>query len=243
MISRLRARPWGIAPALVAAALGFFLALDLRVQDAISSEETGRRDELARIAATRQARTSELEQRVATLRARLDALAARAGGRALDDLRAQIGRLEALVGGARTQGPGLLVTLRDAEGSATGLDESDTHIQDVDLQTVVNELWAAGAEAISINDHRLVSTTAIRNAGGAVLVNFRVLTSPYRVAAVGSAPSLHARFAASATAKRFARWVEIYGLGFTFETRSRLMLPAYAGFRPFSEARPIVKEG
>jgi small basic protein len=50
------------------------------------------------------------------------------------------------------------------------------------VQLVVNALWEAGAEAIAINGQRIVATTAIRSAGGAVLINYKVLTSPDRSA-------------------------------------------------------------
>ena len=93
----------------------------------------------------------------------------------------------------------------------------------------MNTLWGAGAEAIAINGERLVSLTAIRSAGGAILVNFRVLTSPYRVVALGEPAVLERRFGASDIATRFRRWAEIYGLGMTIKRDRKLSVPAYAG--------------
>ena len=60
-----------------------------------------------------------------------------------------------------------------------------SRVLDVDLQSVVNALWAAGAEAIAINGQRLTATSTIRAAGDAVLVDYRPVTSPYEVAAIG----------------------------------------------------------
>ena len=65
-------------------------------------------------------------------------------------------------------------------------------MRDGDLQLVVNALWAAGAEAISINGQRLGPTTAIRFAGEAVLVDFRPVTNPYEVSAIGDPDTLSA---------------------------------------------------
>jgi uncharacterized protein YlxW (UPF0749 family) len=58
----------------------------------------------------------------------------------------------------------------------------------------VNGLWAAGAEAIAINGQRLTATTAIRNAGQAILVAYRPLQPPYVISAIGDPDTLPARF-------------------------------------------------
>ncbi len=65
-----------------------------------------------------------------------------------------------------------------------------------DLQIIVNGLWQAGAEAISVNGHRLTSRAAIRFAGAAILVDYRPLTRPYVITAIGDPGSLSADFAA-----------------------------------------------
>ena len=88
------------------------------------------------------------------------------------------------------RGPGR----RRARGGPRG------RVQDGDLQLVVNALWAAGAEAVSINGQRLGPTTAIRFAGEAVLVDFRPVTSPYEISAIGDPGRAAAR--ASSRARR-----------------------------------------
>jgi uncharacterized protein YlxW (UPF0749 family) len=162
--------------------------------------------------------------------ARDAALAATAvGQRALD-------RLEdaELAAGARpVSGPGLLVTVADAEPDADedpvgGTAEADPRgqVRDGDLQLVVNALWAAGAEAVSINGQRLGPTTAIRFAGEAVLVDFRPVTNPYLVSAVGDPATLRGRFLASPEVGALAVISETYGLRFEFAQEDELSLPA-----------------
>ena len=56
-----------------------------------------------------------------------------------------------------------------------------------DLRLVVEELWLAGAEAVSVNGERLVPTTAFVDIGGTLLVNSAYLAPPYQVAAIGPA--------------------------------------------------------
>src|SRR5206468_3747517 len=97
------------------------------------------------------------------------------------------------------KGPGLEVVLRDppvrstsaSAGRAGSVPINAGHIlTDRDVRSVVNQLWANGAEAISVNGIRLTPTSAIRFAGQAVLVDFQPITSPYTVRAIGNADGL-----------------------------------------------------
>ncbi|MDO4792260.1 MAG: DUF881 domain-containing protein [Buchananella hordeovulneris] len=81
------------------------------------------------------------------------------------------------------QGPGLSVTFSLPT-------QADAKLRDRELAMVANNLFAAGAEAIAINGHRLGGTTAVRAAGGAILVNLQPLLPPYRVEAIGETTAL-----------------------------------------------------
>jgi uncharacterized protein YlxW (UPF0749 family) len=181
--------------------------------------------------------------------ARDAALAATAvGQRALDRLE----DAELAAGALPVSGPGLLVTLADAEPDADedpvgGTAEADPRgqVRDGDLQLVVNALWAAGAEAVSINGQRLGPTTAIRFAGEAVLVDFRPVTNPYLVSAVGDPATLRGRFLASPEVGALAVISETYGLRFEFAQEDELSLPAGSppelrSAVPVSEVPPAV---
>ena len=162
--------------------------------------------------------------------ARDDALAATAvGQRALD----RLADAELAAGLVPVSGPGLLVTLADAEPDADadpvgGTAEADPRgqVRDGDLQLVVNALWAAGAEAVGINGQRLGPTTAIRFAGEAVLVDFRPVTNPYLVSAVGDPETLRERFLTSPEVAALAAISESFGLRFEFAQEDELSLPA-----------------
>ena len=120
----------------------------------------------------------------------------------------ELSRLEFAAGTVPVTGPGLELTVDDAAaeaglknpnvdpGAVTGPDL--TKVFATDLQIIVNGLWQAGAEAISVNGHRLTSRTAIRSAGEAILVGPRPLTRPYVITAIGEPGSLSADFADSA---------------------------------------------
>jgi uncharacterized protein YlxW (UPF0749 family) len=226
-----------IAPAIVVGLLAFLLTVDLRTQDTASKLNASRRSELAAIVAERQKTTAGLESRLSQLRAQLAEIAASAGGAQLQKLQAAMASISTASGTTPLSGPGLIVRLSDAPSTDQSTNQSDSRIQDVDLQEVVNALWDAGAEAISINGQRLVGTSAIRNAGNAVLVNFRVLTSPYEVDAIGDASPMQSSFLASDIARHFKTWEQVYGLGFAVEHPSTVQVPAYTGSVRFRYAQ------
>ena len=100
-------------------------------------------------------------------------------------------------------------------------------MRDGDLQLVVNALWAAGAEAISINGQRLGPTTAIRFAGEAVLVDFRPVTNPYEISAIGDPDTLARQVPRQPRGESASPSVsKTFGLRFDFARKDELTLPA-----------------
>ena len=189
---------------------------------------------------------AELEElRAEVTRARDELLAnSTTGQRALDELAAA----EAGAAALPVEGPGLLVTLANAGSDADddpvgGDDEGDVRgrVRDGDLQLVVNALWAAGAEAISINGQRLGPTSAIRFAGEAVLVDFRPVTNPYEVSAIGDPETLSSGFLSSPEVGSLALIEETYGLRFDFSREEELSLPA-ASTPELRAAQPMPDE-
>lgn len=87
-------------------------------------------------------------------------------------------------------GPGVVLTLDNASKPTFSGTTDLGQVIDRDLQHAVNGLWQAGAEAVSVNGVRLTGRTSIRNAGATILVDYRPVTAPYRIEAVGDAPRL-----------------------------------------------------
>lgn len=85
---------------------------------------------------------------------------------------------EKYIGYSDVEGEGIVITLED---------NSKKEITSDDLLNLVNQLKLAGAEAISINDERVVNTTDITIVNGAfVFVNGKRLSSPYTVKVIGN---------------------------------------------------------
>ncbi|MDG4826155.1 DUF881 domain-containing protein [Asanoa sp. WMMD1127] len=164
------------------------------------------------------------------LRARADALrdqVARERDAALGtDQAAQRRATEAATGLRRVTGDGLVVRLTDSAAADKGGDASDLgRIFDRDLQLVVNALWASGAEAIAINDQRLTATSTIRKAGGAILVDFRPVTSPYEIRAIGDR-DLEDKFHDTTAAALMRKVADGEHIGFDTRRADDLNLPA-----------------
>ncbi len=165
--------------------------------------------------------TDALAKQAAALRRKVQADRAAALGQDSrgQALAAQVTTLELAAGEVPVRGPALVVTLDDAPDAADasasrGGQLGNGRIYDRDVQDVANALWAAGAEALAVNGQRLAAGTAIRSAGEAVLVDFRPLSPPYVLTAIGDVNGMQPAFADGATARRFTTWTSLYGIGF-----------------------------
>lgn len=98
-----------------------------------------------------------------------------------------------LAGLTTVEGSGVTVTISDSKAKvAEGEDPSSYIVHDTDLRTVANELFTAGAEAVSINDERLISTSSVRCVGNTILVNNKRCAPPFVIKAIGDPASLEA---------------------------------------------------
>lgn len=233
-------RQQALVVAIATGMAGFVLALGLsaRILNApVIDEQKAALQERIR---TIDARQDELTAEVARLReeaqvAREQALASTLGGAALA---ARVSALEVATGYAAVVGPGMVVTLSDAELGQEGEPTELERVLDSDVQRTVNGLWAAGAEAVSVNGQRMSARSAIRSAAGAILVNYRPLTPPYRVEAIGP-PRLEQDFLATQDAAELRGIAEQFGIGFATETVDEVQLAAATSTLP-DQAEVIV---
>lgn len=199
------------------------------VQERVRERELpGRRRALERLVRDRSGAIRALSREVAELSERLsEAQGVAVGGSGeLRRLVRTAERLRTAAGLGGLRGEGLVVELSDSgRAPATRAEAADLLVQDLDLQLVVNALWEAGAEGIAVGGRRVTATTAIRSAGGTILVNFEAVASPYRVAAVGDPAVLGRGLERSEIARRFDVWTQVYGLGFSVTPSSGLVLP------------------
>ena len=201
-----RRRPlrWALTLAAVLAGTLFAIGAVQTTQRAplLASE---RQELIARITAAETAQDAQ-RARVAALDADITGLrtTAASGDTEAEARLAQIEELGIDVGTVAVTGGGVVVTVDDAPGSQG---DARDRVLDQDLQILVNGLWEAGAEAISVNGHRLSTLTAIRGAGEAITVDYRSLTRPYVVEAIGDQRTLPASFAQTTRVPGGTTWL------------------------------------
>lgn len=229
----------GAMPLVLSCVLLLGLILGIAYSDTRAEAPSSERARLGLLADVQREsdRSAQLQERLEELRAGVaeavdDALATTEEGRRQSEL---VRQLEAATGVVAVTGPGLLVTLSDAapeesvdpvSGELSEAVPEAGLVLDIDVQAVVNALWAAGAEAISVDGQRLAPTSSIRTAGEAILVDFRPVTSPYLIEAVGDPDLLVPRFAGSETAGRYDAYRQVYGIGFDLARAEELSLAA-----------------
>jgi uncharacterized protein YlxW (UPF0749 family) len=220
-------RLYKVLSALAALILGFLLAVAYQKVVEEQPQRQTARDGLIADIHTRQDRIETLQGREELLRGQVNSLqAALLNDGTLDRIRSY----EAATGLRKVTGDGVVVTLADGPATVdpvTGQTATDTRVLYFDLRTVVNELFADGAEAISINGQRLTSISTIRAAGEAILVDFKPLIGPYKVSAVGPS-SMTRNFNRSTTAALYHKLATTKGMTFTVKQTDNLTLPAAA---------------
>ena len=139
-------------------------------------------------------------------------------------------RLEVLrkaTGFTKLYGPGIQVTLDDAPNASVGTDSGSGKVLDRDVQAVVNGLWAAGAKGIAVNGQRLTATSAIRNAGEAILVDYRPLSPPYRIVAISESADVTAgTFRDGVAGLLLEQLTSRYGVVWNLATLGDVTIPA-----------------
>jgi uncharacterized protein YlxW (UPF0749 family) len=162
------------------------------------------------------------------------------------DVDSRLRDLEVRAGAVPLTGPGLTLTLDDAAsvdaaanaGARPSSDFEEGRVTSGDLQIIVNGLWGAGAEAISINGHRLSSTAAIRFAGKAIIVDFRPLSRPYTITVLGNGQGIQQIFDQSFAGVYLAQLVQEFKIRSVLKQADSLSVPADSGMR-LQVAQPL----
>ncbi|NUQ00812.1 MAG: DUF881 domain-containing protein [Armatimonadetes bacterium] len=190
---RIRRLPWAMM--LTSAVLGLVLAAQLNYQRRLAAGprvDAARVDQILSLYEAQRSENEALRQRLAEVSATPTPLGA---GR-LEEVERRLDLLSRFAGLAPLQGPGVRAVVSDAVTPVqTDLDQNPYTVHDQDLLLMVNELWAAGAEAMAMNGQRLVGGSEIRCSGPVINVNDYGLTPPYRIEAIGDPETLNGALA------------------------------------------------
>lgn len=142
-------------------------------------------------------------------------------------------RLTEAVGLSAVSGPAVRVTLSDAPSSALttldGVRPDDLVVHQQDMESYVNALWAGGAEAMMLQDQRVVAGSAFRCAGNTLILEGNVYSPPFVITAIGAPEAMTAALDESPGVQVYREWVDYVGLGERTETMSETTLPAFEG--------------
>jgi uncharacterized protein YlxW (UPF0749 family) len=230
-MSDTRRSPWRLGVPLVCLLAGLLLAATHGVS---GGAEIRRSDAPRLVDLVREAQTSvsRLSTERDALTKRLDSVHGRSPDAALAAMLRRSAELAGEASMDTVHGPGLVVTLQDAQRDANGRFPRDASPDDLvvhqqDIQAVLNALWSAGAEAIQMQDQRIIATSVPRCVGNTLLLNGRTYSPPYTITAIGSAAAMQTALAAAPLVTLYKQYVVRFGLGYREEVKPDVQIVGY----------------
>jgi uncharacterized protein YlxW (UPF0749 family) len=210
-----------------AVVLGILVSLQWSARQVQRTASLDQVDQTVRLLELEQA---ELKRRVGRLRDALYAQQQQAADHTepFSELRAELIVEKTRAGLVDVRGPGVQITLDDSSRVLWG-DASDGLVHDFDLRDVINVLWLAGAEAIAVNDERIVHSTSIYCVGATIMVNDTRLSPPYRVSAIGDAVRIQDYLSNPGYLSELKMRSERFGVSLEFWPVEAMTVPAYQG--------------
>jgi uncharacterized protein YlxW (UPF0749 family) len=225
--------PWRLAAVVVFVLAGVLFvttSLDSHGLDLRGSSVT----DLDTVVRQERQRTDDLRRQVAELNRQVDSLGKQVDDRQVSRVQEQVDALKGPAGLDPVHGPALTVTLSDApkqdvdravKGGQTPADQLVVHQQDI--QAVVNALWSGGAEAMTLQKQRVVSTTGIKCVGNTVVLHGVPYAPPYVITAVGDVAAMQDALDSSDYIAGYLTYVRAYHLGYRVTSTADVKLPGY----------------
>jgi uncharacterized protein YlxW (UPF0749 family) len=158
----------------------------------------------------------------------------------VDVLQKEIRKVRVQAGFSDLRGEGILIRMDDNPND-TGNNINFDIVHDVDLSVIVNDLTSAGAEGISINGKRVISTSEIVCVGPLINVNGEGVAAPFVIKAIGDKERLAA--AVNAPNTYGYKIKNYYGIEVTTLESEYILIPKYNDEINIKVAKPISEEG
>ncbi|HEV2357100.1 MAG TPA: DUF881 domain-containing protein [bacterium] len=246
VVARAGLRRWQIALTAVAVAVGFVFAVQSRTEQSIETGlqvSSGRLGEVAYRYRAEDERQAAMRQEIGQLRGEIAGQEQRAAAdrRVTAALAEDLATLRTAAGLTPVRGPGVVITVTDSRRPLRpGEDPNLVLVHYSDVRDVVNALWAAGAEAIAVNDERIMSTTGLSCVGTTILCNTRRMAPPYRVVAIGDPAAL---MGAAQVRGGVLAQLRAFDFPVTVTVGTDLLVPAYSGGFVHRFAKPAGEGG
>ena len=225
---------WAAIVPLVATAAGLMFATSAHTSQGTDLRSFGRLDLVDVV----RAQDREVHQRAAAvqqLQDQVDSLTSQAapGNAEVARLHSEAAGLAPSVGTQGVTGPALSVSLNDSKRTAAslpaGYTADDLVVHQQDVENVVNALWAGGAEAMMLQEQRVISTSAVRCVGNTLKLQGRVYSPPYVIQAIGDQAGMRAALDRSEQVKNYRDYANLFGLGYDVTGKAKATFPAYEG--------------
>lgn len=211
-----------IATALVFMVLGFMLSVQYKATE--RSKTSVRDARVEDLSARLKIVEGEKEQLLQEIKELKDY-----AGRGVSD--SELQRLQLMSGAVPVEGKGVEIFLDDSKiEKKQGKNPNLYIIHDEDLLRVLNELRAAGAEAISVNDQRIVAMSEIRCAGPTISINNVRSAPPYSIKALGNPKTLDSALRLKGGV---VETFEFWGIQVKIKKSDKVHVPAFKGVRTY----------
>ena len=153
----------------------------------------------------------------------------------IESTQVKIQQLSPVAGFTSMVGPGLVITLNDAPQGDLSIPENerpdvnDLLIHQEDVQSVVNALWAGGAQGVSLMGKRVIATSAVKCVGNTLLLHGKVYSPPFRIEAVGDVTKLTKSLRDDPNVAILQDYVDLFGLVYEVQRAALIELPPYEG--------------
>jgi uncharacterized protein YlxW (UPF0749 family) len=203
----------------------------------------GRYTDLASLVQAESEQYAGLEERVRELNAEVDRLTEAVDDTGVRRFQRQIAEVSDPAGLTPVSGPGVTITLSDAPEEVINESTRDLNLLVVhqqDIQAVVNAMWKGGAEAVTVQGQRIVSTTGIKCQGNAVLLQGVPYPQPYVISAVGDQGELLESIANDDYLQIYREQAAIpdISVGYEQQVDDHIEAPAYEGLLDLTYAEP-----
>jgi len=230
-----------ISVALVSLVLGMMLSTQFKIVKRGGVITAQRAEELATQLKQLQSEKDALIKQINELESKINAYEDAASKTSVitQALKNDVEKYKILAGLTDLEGPGVIVTVSDSKQTVQpGQNPNLFLVHDEDLLKIVNELRAAGAEAISLNDQRLISMSEIRGVGPTVVVNSVRFAAPYVIKAIGDPDTLEAALKLKGgVVDSLATW----GIEVNIKKADKILIKKYDGVLKFRYAKPLVE--
>ena len=153
----------------------------------------------------------------------------------IESTQVKIQQLSPVAGFTSMVGPGLVITLNDAPQVDLSIPENerpdvnDLLIHQEDVQSVVNALWAGGAQGVSLMGKRVIATSAVKCVGNTLLLHGKVYSPPFRIEAIGDVTKLTKSLRDDPNVAILQDYVDLFGLVYEVQRATLIELPPYEG--------------